>query len=193
MALQDILAGNALHGGIAPSTSGTFTDKYDADNVHDKSVLSIKDLSSLQPANSTVFAAQGGLLLDIAAQHNIVDAAGIFCIARLLSKLMDDHPNPIPHTDPRLGSRDRQNLNPLLSPPPLDPGTFRQFKWYLLHFTLRGHRLTADPVIYQPITPASINDAVIASTWQHHTHRRHTWSIWLEQQALRLLVAPATM
>ncbi|KAL2831659.1 hypothetical protein BJY01DRAFT_260404 [Aspergillus pseudoustus] len=203
LAAFPFLAGNVVHRGIAPGNSGTFTVEYEADNNNprNKSVLSIKDLSSLLPAYSTVSAAQappsmlpgplvaaprpafprvyneeeepapvldmqaslitGGLLLDIAAQHNIVDATGIFYIAHQLSKLMDvddDNPNPnlIPHADLLQGNCDRQNLVPLLppdeplsqdlldihmagpspapSPPPLDPAILSEYKWHLLHF-----------------------------------------------------------
>ncbi|KIA75957.1 hypothetical protein HK57_00240 [Aspergillus ustus] len=162
LAAFPFLAGNVVHRGLAPGDSGTFTVEYEADNnnSNNKSVLSIKDLSSLLPAYNTISAAHappsmlpgslvaaprpafprvyneeegksapvldmqaslvtGGLLLDIAAQHNIVDATGIFYIAHQLSKLMDvndNNNNAIPHADLLLGNCDRQKVIPLLPP-----------------------------------------------------------------------------
>ncbi|KAL3462083.1 hypothetical protein BJX64DRAFT_288626 [Aspergillus heterothallicus] len=234
LAAFPFLAGNVVHRGLAPGNSGTFTVEYDADNVPDKSVLFVKDVSNLLPAYTTLSAAQAppsmlpgsivasprpafprvyneesapvleiqaslvtdGLLLDIAAQHNIIDATGIFYIANLLSKLMDDHPNPIPQADLLLGNCDRQNLIPLLPPedplpedlaiytgarpPPVDPEILTEFKWCLLHFSPEAvaclhAKANSQPEDFIPgITSVSINDAITAFAWQHLTIARCT-------------------
>ncbi|KAL3479702.1 hypothetical protein BJX99DRAFT_255425, partial [Aspergillus californicus] len=135
----------------------------------------------------------GGLLLTIAAQHNIIDATGIFYIAHLLSRLMDAdaHPNPIPHADLLLGNCDRQHLTPLLPPgeplpreldvftrpypKPLDQETLSQFSWSLLHFPpesvqaihAEGNANPADFV--DGVKEVSVNDALTAFCWQRLT------------------------
>ncbi|KAL4919044.1 hypothetical protein BDW62DRAFT_47948 [Aspergillus aurantiobrunneus] len=133
----------------------------------------------------------GGLLLDIAAQHNIIDATGIFYIAHILSLLMDNHPNPIPHADLLLGNCDRRNLIPLLPPdeplppemsvftkprpPPLDRETLAGFKWHLLHFSpetlasIHAQASSHPEEFVDPITSVSVNDAITAFCWQRLT------------------------
>ncbi|KAL4955094.1 hypothetical protein BDW69DRAFT_182921 [Aspergillus filifer] len=103
-----------------------------------------------------------GLLLTIAAQHNVIDATGIFYIAHVLSRLMDKDdtipiPNadtdlsPIPAVELKLGNAERGDLIPLLPdgmplpnevemftrecPKPLPRDFLMEFKWYLVHFS----------------------------------------------------------
>ncbi|KAL4790166.1 hypothetical protein BDV19DRAFT_372875 [Aspergillus venezuelensis] len=107
---------------------------------------------------------KGGLFLTIAAQHNVIDATGIFYIAHVLSRLMDKDntspsPSPNAHADPapipaaeiKLGNTERGNLIPLIAdemplpgevemftreyPKPLPRSILQQFKWYLVHFS----------------------------------------------------------
>ncbi|KAL3492337.1 hypothetical protein BJX62DRAFT_236368 [Aspergillus germanicus] len=230
------LAGHVVHRGTTPGNSGSFTVEYDAGNLPDHSIFTIKDISSLMPAYSTFSAAlappsmlqgnivagprpafpksysdnepapvleiqaslvQGGLLLDIAAQHNIVDATGIFYIANVLSRLIDDKSTtPIPQADLVLGNCDRRRLIPLLAdneplpknldldiytgprPPPIDSEVLSEFKWYLLHFTAEvissihaeANSIPSDFV--EGITSVSVNDALTAFTWQCLTRAR---------------------
>jgi hypothetical protein len=230
------LAGHVVHRGIAPGNSGSFTVEYDADNLPDHSILTVKDISSLVPAYSTFSAAhappsmlpgdivagprpafpksysddepapvleiqaslaQGGLLLDIAAQHNIIDATGIFYIANVLSKLMDDKSTtPIPHVDLVLGNCDRRGLITLLPeteslpkdldldiymgprPPPIAPEILSEFKWYLLYFTaeaissIHAEANSIPQDFVEGITSVSVNDALTAFTWQCLTRAR---------------------
>jgi hypothetical protein len=230
------LAGHVVHRGIAPESSGSFTVEYDADNIPDHSILTVKDISSLVPAYSTFSAAQappsmlpghivagprpafpksysddepapvleiqaslvqGGLLLDIAAQHNIVDATGIFYIANVLSRLMDDKDTtPIPQADLVLRSCDRRALIPLLPetkplpgdldldiytgprPPRIDQEILSEFKWYLLHFTaeaissIHAEANSTPQDFIEGITSVSVNDALTAFTWQCLTRAR---------------------
>ncbi|KAJ0416960.1 hypothetical protein BJY00DRAFT_316372 [Aspergillus carlsbadensis] len=137
----------------------------------------------------------GGLLLDIAAQHNIIDATGIFYIANLLSKLMGpENTNPIPQADLVLGNCDRRNIIPLLPdnvsddlgldgyigprPPPIDPEILSEFKWYLLHFTaeaissIHTEAKNSPPGTVGGVPFVSVNDALTAFTWQSLTKAR---------------------
>ncbi|KAL3446704.1 hypothetical protein BJX65DRAFT_308615 [Aspergillus insuetus] len=230
------LAGHVVHRGITPGNSGSFTVEYDADNLPDHSIFTVKDISSLMPAYSTFFAAQappsmlpgnivagprpafpnsysddepapvleiqaslvqGGLLLDIAAQHNIVDATGIFYIANVLSRLMDDKStNSIPQADLVLGNCDRRALIPLLPdnetlpgdldlemytgphPPLINPEILSEFRWYLLHFTpeaissINAEANSTPQEFVEGITSVSVNDALTAFTWQCLTRAR---------------------
>ncbi|CEL06578.1 hypothetical protein ASPCAL09751 [Aspergillus calidoustus] len=139
----------------------------------------------------------GGLLLDIAAQHNIIDATGIFYIANLLSKLINtENTNPVPQADLVLGNRDRRDIIPLLPdnepfpkdldldiytgprPPPINPDILSEFKWYLLHFTpesissIHAEANSTPPDFVRGIPSVSVNDALTAFTWQCLTRAR---------------------
>ncbi|PTU22072.1 hypothetical protein P175DRAFT_0434688 [Aspergillus ochraceoroseus IBT 24754] len=132
---------------------------------------------------------QGGLLLDLAAQHNIIDATGIFHMAGLLARLMDSPPGDIQKPEIQLGNCDRRNLIPLLPdqeplpdslsvlkperfPPQLDTDTLAQFKWYWLHFSPEAivhicREANSHPEDFiDPITSVSVNDALTAFCWQ---------------------------
>ncbi|KAL2823452.1 hypothetical protein BDW59DRAFT_163232 [Aspergillus cavernicola] len=130
----------------------------------------------------------GGLLLNLAAQHNIIDATGMFYIAHLLARLMDDKPSPISQSELLLGNCDRRNLIPLLPqdeplpdemsfftqpyPPRLDPETLSQFNWHLLHFSpqsiasIHAEANSHPEDFVPPITSVSVNDAITAFCWQ---------------------------
>lgn len=132
---------------------------------------------------------RGGLFLDVAAQHNVIDATGIFYIAHILSRLMDNHPNPIPHADLLLGNCDRRDLIPLLPhndplpremsvftksrPPALNREVLAGFKWYLVHFSpeaiasIHAQAASHPEDFVEPITSVSVNDAITAFCWQH--------------------------
>ncbi|KAL2844461.1 hypothetical protein BJX68DRAFT_257139 [Aspergillus pseudodeflectus] len=139
----------------------------------------------------------GGLLLDIAAQHNIIDATGIFYIANLLFKLINTkNTNPVPQADLVLGNRDRRDIIPLLPdnepfpkdldldiytgprPPPINPDILSEFKWYLLHFTpesissIHTEANSTPPDFVRGIPSVSVNDALTAFTWQCLTRAR---------------------
>ncbi|KAI9376432.1 hypothetical protein BJX61DRAFT_489897 [Aspergillus egyptiacus] len=137
---------------------------------------------------------QGGLLLDIAAQHNIIDATGIFYIAHLLSRLMADQPNLIPKADLVLGNCDRINIISLLPPDePLpkemsefiqpypqtvDRDTLAQFRWYFFHMSPEAIAAIHTEAISHPedfvasLTTVSVNDALTAFFWQRLTRVR---------------------
>ncbi|KAL4962181.1 uncharacterized protein BDV14DRAFT_110132 [Aspergillus stella-maris] len=118
-----------------------------------------------------------GLLLTIAAQHNVIDATGIFYIAHVLSRLMDkDNTSPSPNADTRsapipeaeikLGNAERGNLIPLLPdemplpdevemftreyPKPLPQSILQQFKWYLVHFSDESLKGTHEEALSRP-------------------------------------------
>ncbi|PYH41018.1 uncharacterized protein BP01DRAFT_350087 [Aspergillus saccharolyticus JOP 1030-1] len=88
--------------------------------------------SSLQPARVFVMQAnfiRGGLLLDLAAQHNSIDDMGLHQCARLLAKALRHEPFSPLELDQ--GNRDRRQLIPLLHDqddgpePVLDPSHLR--------------------------------------------------------------------
>lgn len=131
---------------------------------------------------------RGGLFLDIAAQHNVIDATGIFYIVHILSRLMDNHTNPIPHSDLLLGNCDRRDLIPLLPhdntlpqemsvftqsrPPALSREVLASFKWYLVHFSpeaiasIHAQAASHPETFVEHITSVSANDAITAFCWQ---------------------------
>ncbi|KAL2864367.1 uncharacterized protein BJX67DRAFT_383839 [Aspergillus lucknowensis] len=158
---------------------------------------------------------RGGLLLDIAAQHNVIDATGIFYIAHLLSKLMDDHPNPIPHADLLLGNCSRQDLIPLLPPdeplpdemnlftkdrpPQLDRETLSAFKWYLLRFTaealstIHAEANSHPEDFVEGIASVSVNDAITAFCWQRLTLARTSLYSFSSDEAMTQLTRAADL
>ncbi|KAL4882437.1 hypothetical protein BJY04DRAFT_217347 [Aspergillus karnatakaensis] len=134
---------------------------------------------------------QGGLLLTLAAQHNIIDATGMMYIASVLSLFMNGHPGPVPKKDLVMGNCDRRHLIPILAqdePLPEDMGVFTQppplrlsldelgeYRWYLLHFpaeSLRaiheeGHRIPKE--FAEGVKSVSVNDTLSAWIWQRLT------------------------
>jgi hypothetical protein len=56
----------------------------------------------------------GGILLDAAAQHNVIDGGGVFRILDLLAKALRGE--PFSDDEKKHGNRDRSNLIPLLLP-----------------------------------------------------------------------------
>ncbi|KAL4869562.1 hypothetical protein BDV12DRAFT_196189 [Aspergillus spectabilis] len=134
---------------------------------------------------------QGGLLLTLAAQHNVIDATGIFYIATCLSRFMNDHPDPIPHADLVVANCDRRKLIPLLRdheplptdldlftlppPPRLSPEVLKEYTWSMIHFSLENVAAIHAEANRRPeefvegITSVSVNDAITAFCWQRVT------------------------
>lgn len=129
----------------------------------------------------------GGLLLDLAAQHNIIDASGIFQIANLLATAMRG--DPIPQAQIDEANRPRADIIPLLRPnePLLDHSDLRPpfvnkelpplaavapFQWRYLRIpsaSVSRIKAMADahPEDFDPSTPfVSTNDALTAFIWQ---------------------------
>ncbi|KAF9895180.1 hypothetical protein FE257_000082 [Aspergillus nanangensis] len=135
---------------------------------------------------------RGGLLLDIAAQHNIVDATGIFQIGNLLAICMRGEQIPKPMI--LEGNRDRRALISLLGKdePLLDhsdnqgPASFptltldllRASRWWSIAISADSlARIVAEaqskPDDFVPsMTMISANDAVTAFLWQRITKMR---------------------
>ncbi|KAL4892834.1 hypothetical protein BDV59DRAFT_208016 [Aspergillus ambiguus] len=136
---------------------------------------------------------RGGLLLDIAAQHNIIDATGIFQIANLIALSMRDETIPDAMIDE--GNRDRRRLIPLLGPDetlldhselmpsktlPNDTATdfIRGYKWQLLRLSVAAlNSIIADgrrqPEEFVPsVTSVSTNDCLTAFLWKRVTAMR---------------------
>ncbi|KAH8429031.1 uncharacterized protein LDX57_006702 [Aspergillus melleus] len=132
----------------------------------------------------------GGLLLDIAAQHNIIDAGGIFQIANLLATAMRG--DPIPKAQIDEANRPRREIIPLLGPcePLLDHSDLRPsfvikdlpplaavalFQWRYLRIPAAAvarikAMADANPEDFDPSTPfVSTNDALTAFIWQRLT------------------------
>ncbi|KAL4816058.1 hypothetical protein BDW67DRAFT_162927 [Aspergillus spinulosporus] len=129
-----------------------------------------------------------GLLLTLAAQHNVVDATGIFYIAHLLSKFMHDPSASIPDAEVAMGNIDRRNLIPLLPedqalpeemgifttdrPPPLTREILDEYKWTLVHFSAAALREIHDEAMSRPndfvdgVSSVSVNDALTAFCWR---------------------------
>ncbi|KAL5358618.1 hypothetical protein BJX96DRAFT_183084 [Aspergillus floccosus] len=130
---------------------------------------------------------RGGLLLDIAGQHNIVDASGIFQIANLIALSMRGE--SIPDDVVKEGNCDRRNLIPLLGAdkPLLDhselkaksatqnpsPANFFQgYKWQLFKLSAEAlSRINAagqqkPHEFVQSVTFVSPNDCLTAFLWQ---------------------------
>ncbi|KAL4945597.1 hypothetical protein BDV06DRAFT_219133 [Aspergillus oleicola] len=136
-----------------------------------------------------------GLLLTIAAQHNVIDATGIFYIAHVLSRLMDDDKNntspTIPEAEITLGNAERGNLIPLLPdevplpsevemftreyPAPLPRSILAEFKWFLVHFSAEALKSIHEEALVSPddfvqgVREVSVNDAVTAFMWKYLT------------------------
>lgn len=130
---------------------------------------------------------RGGLLLDIAAQHNIIDASGIFQIASLIALSMRGE--SIPEDVIKEGNRDRRNIIPLLeadeplldhselkassavqNPPPVN--FLQGYKWQIFKLSAEVlTRITAEgrrqPQEFVPsVTFVSANDCLTAFLWQ---------------------------
>ncbi|KAL4907689.1 hypothetical protein BDW74DRAFT_147969 [Aspergillus multicolor] len=56
----------------------------------------------------------GGMLLTLAAQHNVIDATGIFYVAHVLSRFIDDPDAVLPESEIRMGNIERMKLIPIL-------------------------------------------------------------------------------
>ncbi|PWY77011.1 FAD/NAD(P)-binding domain-containing protein [Aspergillus heteromorphus CBS 117.55] len=130
----------------------------------------------------------GGLILALAAQHNIIDASGIFQIASLLARTMQG--TPIPAAEILEGNIDRRTLIPLLpadSPLPEDhselipaipltlppPAFFAPYQWRYFRFSpaaVRSIHALASPTPAGPPPPETPsitpNDALTAFIWQ---------------------------
>lgn len=136
---------------------------------------------------------RGGLLLDIAAQHNIIDAGGIFQIANLMAFAMRGE--AFPEEIINEGNRDRRSLIPLIGSdeqlldhkdlrPPVfisnipSPTEYRRYQWRYFRFpdaatkniTAEARRLQQD--FLPSITHVSVNDALTAFIWQRVTAAR---------------------
>ncbi|RAK97279.1 transferase family protein [Aspergillus ibericus CBS 121593] len=138
----------------------------------------------------------GGLLLTLAAQHNIIDASGIFQVASLLARLTRGE--SIPTAEIHEANRDRRNLISLYADheplcddytnykPPTIPrappnltALFPTFQWANFHFPQRSVQAIYTLAAQSPsdshhgetvnITP---NDALTAFIWQRLTHVR---------------------
>ncbi|KAL4770135.1 hypothetical protein BDW60DRAFT_193142 [Aspergillus nidulans var. acristatus] len=129
-----------------------------------------------------------GLLLTLAAQHNVVDATGIFYIAHLLSRFMHDPTASIPDAEVAMGNIDRRNLIPLLPedqvlpeemgtfttdrPAPLTREILDEYKWTLVHFSPAALREIHDEAMSRPndfvdgVSSVSVNDALTAFCWR---------------------------
>ncbi|KAL4749843.1 hypothetical protein BDW72DRAFT_213822 [Aspergillus terricola var. indicus] len=129
-----------------------------------------------------------GFLLTLAAQHNVVDATGIFYIAHLLSRFMHDATVSIPDAEVAMGNIDRRNLIPLLPedqalpeemgifttdrPPPLTREILDEYKWTLMHFSPAALQEIHDEAMSRPsdfvdgVSSVSVNDALTAFCWR---------------------------
>lgn len=106
------------------STYKEIVDSYGPVSMLDGNILSslpafprVYDDRELNPA--PVFSLQvnlvlGGLLLDVAAQHNFIDGGGLMRLLGLLAKSMQGDPFSVEEIEH--GNRDRSNLFPLLGP-----------------------------------------------------------------------------
>ncbi|KAA8645403.1 hypothetical protein EYZ11_000402 [Aspergillus tanneri] len=230
--LLPFLAGQVVHEGLSPTSSGQFLVKP---YPHPRSPLRIEDRRSQCVSYETLLSAQapssmlpgtllgrrrafpesyedspddpapvldiqanlihGGLLLDLAAQHNIVDAIGLFQIAHLLAFVMRGE--PIPQTMLDEANRPRHDLIPLLGAdePLLDHRDLRPapeymvsspqpresigaFEWRYLHIdAVAVQRIKsladAQPTDFHASTPfISDNDALTAFLWHRITYVR---------------------
>ncbi|KAL4994833.1 hypothetical protein BDV10DRAFT_175898 [Aspergillus recurvatus] len=129
-----------------------------------------------------------GLLLTLAAQHNVIDATGIFYIAHVLSRLMHDPAASIPDAEVAMGNINRRNLIPLLPddqalpeemdvfttdrPPPLTREILDEYKWTLVHFSRAALKEIHDEAMSRPsdfadgVSSVSVNDALTAFCWR---------------------------
>ncbi|KAE8153334.1 hypothetical protein BDV25DRAFT_136940 [Aspergillus avenaceus] len=132
---------------------------------------------------------RGGLLLDVAGQHNIIDATGLFQVVNLLAIALRNE--PIPKLYISEGNRDRRSLIPLLGPdeplldhsdlqtpvlPATPPASFlATYKWRSYQFpsatvTKVKEMANQHPEDFDPSTPTiSLNDAITAFCWQRLT------------------------
>ncbi|KAF5865105.1 hypothetical protein ETB97_005346 [Aspergillus alliaceus] len=133
---------------------------------------------------------RGGLLLDLAAQHNIIDGTGIFQIVNLLATALRGDKFPLFQIHE--GNRDRRSLIRLLGPdePLLDhselkppviikapppPEVLAPYKWRYYRFPLDSVNKIRElannkPEDFDPSTTSiSLNDAITAFCWQRIT------------------------
>ncbi|KAB8226755.1 hypothetical protein BDV33DRAFT_227099 [Aspergillus novoparasiticus] len=133
---------------------------------------------------------RGGLLLDLAAQHNIIDGTGIFQIINLLATALRGDQFPLFQLHE--GNRDRRDLVRLLgpdealldhselkppvimkAPPPSD--ILAPYKWRYYRFPVDSVNKIRDlansrPEDFDPSTESlSLNDAITAFCWQRIT------------------------
>ncbi|GKZ29579.1 hypothetical protein AbraIFM66950_005611 [Aspergillus brasiliensis] len=124
----------------------------------------------------------GGFLLTLAAQHNIIDASGIFQIASLLARLTRGE--LIPQAEITEGNLDRRNLIPLLEDhqplrhdyreylpscmptkiPPNLTALFPTFQWAYFHLARR-----AVEAIYAETTTTTVAPLPSSSSSSQHT------------------------
>ncbi|KAL4974123.1 hypothetical protein BDW66DRAFT_92254 [Aspergillus desertorum] len=129
-----------------------------------------------------------GLLLTLAAQHNVVDATGMFYITHVLSRLMHDPTASIPDAEVAMGNINRMDLIPLLPddqalpsemdifttdrPPPLAREILDEYKWTLVHFSPVALKAIHDEAMSRPadfaegVHSVSVNDALTAFCWR---------------------------
>lgn len=129
---------------------------------------------------------KGGLLLDVAAQHNIMPGGGILQFLAMLAKVMSGQ--EISPVDIEQGNRDRRDIVRLLGPdePPIDLSRFSRpsllgrsipavpaphGKWCTFRFSLQklnALKSTASDKaqFVSPITFVSSNDALTAFFWK---------------------------
>ncbi|PYI35704.1 putative trichothecene 3-O-acetyltransferase [Aspergillus indologenus CBS 114.80] len=157
--------------------------------------------SSIEPARVFMMQAnfiEGGLLLDLAAQHNFIDGGGLFQCARLLAKAMRNE--PFTATELSQGNRDRRTIIPLLHPsePMLDHSHLRRPRipkplptprapasWHFFQVPAKQmaqlkHRANIElaqhsPQLQKLIPFVSTNDALCAFLWKRiaAARRRH--------------------
>ncbi|KAL6235079.1 hypothetical protein BDW75DRAFT_210515 [Aspergillus navahoensis] len=129
-----------------------------------------------------------GLLLTLAAQHNIIDATGILYIAHVLSRLMHDPAAIISDAEVAMGNIDRRSLISLLPddqvlPKEMDIFTMDRpalltreildgYKWTLVHFSPAALKEIHDEAMSRPsdfvesVSSVSVNDALTAFCWR---------------------------
>ncbi|KAE8356275.1 transferase family-domain-containing protein [Aspergillus coremiiformis] len=133
---------------------------------------------------------RGGLLLDLAAQHNIIDGTGIFQIINLFATALRGDQFPVFQIHE--GNRDRRSLIRLLGPnerlldhselkpsviikaaPP--PELLAPYKWRYYRFPshavtkIREMANSTPEDSEQPTMSVSLNDAITAFCWQRIT------------------------
>ncbi|KAL4984795.1 hypothetical protein BDW68DRAFT_193358 [Aspergillus falconensis] len=129
-----------------------------------------------------------GLLVTLAAQHNVIDATGIFYVAHVLSRLMHDPTASIPDAEVAVGNINRRSLIPLLPddqalpremdiftkdrPPPLTREILDEYKWTLVHFSpaalkeIHAEAMSRPSDFVDGVSKVSVNDALAAFCWQ---------------------------
>ncbi|KFX98704.1 hypothetical protein V490_02158 [Pseudogymnoascus sp. VKM F-3557] len=130
---------------------------------------------------------EGGLLLDFACQHNMMDASGMLQFVHLVAKAM--HGEEFLPVEIKEGNQDRRNMVRLLGPdePFADHSNFQrpsllksqkvpqvpahQGEWCFFRFTAQKlaelKSIASDPAAFDPsVSFISTNDAVTAFIWK---------------------------